>query len=30
MLDTIAISTAFGKGALSIVRMSGSEAIEIK
>lgn len=30
MLDTIAaISTAFGKGALSIVRMSGSEAIEI-
>lgn len=30
MFDTIAaISTAFGKGALSIVRMSGSEAIEI-
>lgn len=30
MLDTIAaISTAFGKGALSIVRMSGNEAIEI-
>lgn len=30
MLDTIAaISTAFGKGALSIVRMSGSESIEI-
>src|SRR5690606_9278845 len=30
MLDTIAaISTAFGQGALSIVRMSGSEAIEI-
>lgn len=30
MLDTIAaISTAFGKGALSIVRLSGSESIEI-
>jgi len=30
MLDTIAaISTAFGKGALSIVRMSGNKAIEI-